>query len=130
MGYYMSNIGCDFTIKKENKQKALDLLKQLDKQRNLNWIIKGAITKAETLSEAFEKCGWTIEEDDDGEVISIYFDGEKLGDEDAIFSAIASAVENDSYIEMGGEEGDRWRWWFRDGICKVVNAKIIWEWNE
>jgi hypothetical protein len=34
---------------------------------------------------------------------------------------------NSSYIEMYGEDGDKWRWIFKNGKCEEVYPKVIWE---
>jgi hypothetical protein len=59
-------------------------------------------------------------------IIYIHFTLEKLGDDHEILDAIAPAVENASCIEMSGEEGDLWRWVFKDGRCQEIFPKIIW----
>ena len=55
------------------------------------------------------------------------FVGENYGDDKLLFDAIAPYVENDSYIQMHGEDGDLWRWIFKDEKFKQVSAKITFE---
>jgi hypothetical protein len=40
--------------------------------------------------------------------------------------AIAPYVEENSYIEMVGEDGDRWRWVFKNGKCEEKYPEVIW----
>lgn len=87
------------------------------------------LLNADSLSEALAECRYSIEEDDNGNVFDIWFIGEKLGGDFNIFLAIAPVVENGSYIEMRGEEGDLWRWVVNDGVCKEITPTIIWEDN-
>ena len=58
------------------------------------------------------------------EMNSIYFEGEKYGDDDLIFNAIAPYVEDGSYIQMNGEDGAIWRWVFENGKCVEKQATI------
>jgi len=74
-----------------------------------------------------ENYGYTAELDDDGNIIRLDFNRDKIAyDEDTMFQAIAPYVEDGSFIEMAGEDGDRWRWVFKDGKCKEVRAKVTW----
>ena len=40
------------------------------------------------------------------------FIGEKYGDEEIFFAALAPFVEKDSYISFEGEDGCKWTWCF------------------
>ena len=74
-----------------------------------------------------ENYGYTAELDDDGNIICLYFNGDKIAhDEDTMFQAIAPYVEDGSFIEMAGENGDRWRWVFKDGRCEEFRPKVTW----
>lgn len=103
MGYEMSLRDEKFSIKKENKSKALELLKELFRTDNdIRWVSNSFVIDSETLEEAIEECCWSLENDDAGNVVGISFELEKLGDELKIFNAIAPFVEDGSYIEMCG----------------------------
>ena len=74
-----------------------------------------------------ENYGYLAELDDEGNIIDLNFNGDKLAyDEDTMFQAIAPYVEDGNFIEMVGEDGDRWRWVFKDGKCKEVRAEVTW----
>jgi len=108
-----------FKIISANKDKALALLKKFveDKER-MYWVIPSMVMHADNLTDAIEECRWIVEEDNDGNIVSIEFTGDKLGEDEQIFNAIAPAVENDSYIKMEGENGEIWKWVFNNGKCK------------
>lgn len=128
MGYCISMKDSKFAIRKENKEKALDLLKQFVKKiGDLTWVDCSVVLESETLYEALEECRYELEEDSEGNVVDIYFVGEKIGEDHSIFNSIAPAIEDGSYIEMLGEDGCLWRWIFNDGVCKEKDAKILWE---
>ena len=70
---------------------------------------------------------WEVEEDEDHNIISINFCGEKSGDDLILFDAIAPFVEPGSMIEMLGEDGAKWRWIFDGKTCEEKYAKIVWD---
>ena len=72
----------------------------------------------------FNAWRWNVEMDDDGNIDTIYFDGEKLGDDNTLFNAIAPFVREGSYIEMQGEDGSMWRWTFDGKAMTEKNANI------
>lgn len=129
----MEQIESVFEIKAEKKEGALEAIKELVSSgpglppKDLRWVCGKILEKAKTLKKAMEECRWVIEEDEDGNVDGIYFEGEKYGDEDIIFEAMAPFVEKRSYIQMSGEEGATWRWVFDGKKCKEIWATITWE---
>ena len=61
-----------------------------------------------------------------GEIVNLEFDGEKSGDEDILFRAIAPFVESGSFIEMRGEDGCQWRCLFHKGELHEIYPEIVW----
>lgn len=131
MGYYMEQRDSDFTIKQENIQRAWDALIKLfeNGKRDYSWVDTRSVLEAGSFRDAMEEARWVIYYDNNREdVCGILFNGEKYGgDEVIILGAIAPYVENGSYIEMLGEDGEIWRWVFNDGCIEEKNAKIVWE---
>lgn len=81
----------------------------------------------QTIEQAFEEDRWRIERDL-GQVNRIYFEGEKgyreMGaDEESVLWMVREQVRPGSFIQMWGEDGDRWTWVF-DG--KTVETKDGW----
>lgn len=64
--------------------------------------------------------------DNDGNIVGISFRGDKLGEEFRVFQSIAPYVKEGSYLHMIGEDGDQWRWVFRNGTCEEIHAKVTW----
>lgn len=122
MGYYITVRDMDFRIKKENFAPALEAIKKLEPH---GWVDE--YKTAETLEEAMKAWRWEPAIDKNGEIDYLYFEGEKLGDDERFMEAIAPFVEHDSFIEVSGEEMALWRWSFRDGVMKELNANITWE---
>lgn len=139
MGYYMEQVGSNFTIKKENIQKAWDSLVELFKIEkksihdsggyHYSWIDTESVLNARTFEEAMSESRWDVEINPlDGDIIGIYFNGEKYGgDETIILGSIAQYVENGSYIIMQGEEGERWKWKFVNGEVEEISGRFVFD---
>jgi len=129
MGYYMDLVDSNFWIKKENEEKALNAIKEAVADGRVNsWINKEFVEKANDLQDAFLACRWDIEKyDDNNGYGDLYFDGEKLGNDYEFFCAIAPYVGNNCYVQIRGEDGEMWRWVFRDGKCHEIYPTIIWD---
>jgi hypothetical protein len=87
------------------------------------WLNDTDLSKGTSASfeDAMREWRYPVDTDEDGNVTGIGFVGEKIGDEGQMFAAIAPFVEADSYIDMSGEDGARWRWAF-DGETVVEKA--------
>jgi hypothetical protein len=127
MGYCMSQDDAKFTIAKSKQSAALKNLKALVKSGKLDWVTAEDILEAKTLADAMEELRWPVEQDEDGNIISIEFGGEKAGDEMKFFGAIAEHVDDGCFIEMHGEDGSRWRWVFSNGKVTEKTATVSWE---
>ena len=139
MGYYMQQTDSLFTIKAENKAKALEAIKALAErvdtdgsggsstgERWYSWVTTSEFVEAESLKEAVKAWRWNLDMDDVGNVYGICFEGEKLGDDEILFRAIAPYVEEGSFIQMSGEDGCLWRWSFDGKECIEKSAQIEW----
>ena len=143
MGYCMRLQDSNFKIKAENKDKALKVIQDMANKVNdsgsggsykagqqqeawYSWVNTSEFVNAKTLKEAMDAWRWGIEEDYEGNIDGIHFNGEKLGDDEQLFTVIAPFVEKDSYIEMHGEDGAIWRWAFNGQTMKEKTANITW----
>jgi len=132
----MQQKGSEFSIKKENFEKALAAIKALANEtgkmgggsssgeRWFAWTTTNEYVEAETLTDALEAWRWEPDFDEEGNINNIYFNGEKLGDDTVLFKAITPFVEEGSFIEMSGEDGSIWRWVFEDGTCHEIPVTI------
>ncbi len=80
--------------------------------------------KRKDLAKAFYYARWQITQDEKG-ICNITFLHSKLGSEHHLFSYISSFIEEDSFIEMLGEDGNLWRWRFDGKYCYEENAKKV-----
>ena len=136
MGYCMEQQGSSFTIKPSNVAGALASIKALagketisdSSGRHFSWVETSEFLEAETLSQAMGAWLWMLDTDEEtGGVQDVNFEGEKIGDEAALFGAIAPFVEPGSYIEMHGEDGSIWRWIFDGKTCTEKTATVSWD---
>lgn len=129
MGYYVTIDLCDTRIKKSNEEAALNALKAYDKDTGFDgWC--GDIDEEETcLENALGELRYLAEEQEiDGEkyIVFIEFQGEKLGDEEAIFTVLAPYMEECSKIYFDGEDDCEWRYTFKDGNLIDDSIEKVW----
>jgi hypothetical protein len=124
----------NFFIAKKNHEKALATIKALANEKDAKgkqlfyaWVTTEEYVNAETLEEAMNAWGWEATLDKDGNIESLYFTNEKLGDDGTLFDAIAPYVKKGSFIDLEGEDGTIWRWKFDGKKMKEVAAKIVFD---
>jgi hypothetical protein len=129
MGYYVSQMDdCQFKIKKENIAGCLQALKEMAKREaNFSWVQNVVVRGADTITQAFDEWRWQVKFNEDGDVSALYFEGQKLGDEDSLFQTIAPFVEAGSYIGMSGEEDCIWRYCFDGTDCVESHPEMVWK---
>ena len=129
MGYLIEMTDNKFYIKKENFEKALESLKSIFIPENMtcydyiygkayphfSWVDTKIVLESETLRDALEEIRYTPKYNNDGDICSVKFTGEKYGDEKIFFNALAPYVEDGSYIAFQGEDGFEWEWFFNGG---------------
>lgn len=128
MGYNIKQLDHKFYIFADNKQRALEAVKHLksSKTTGFSWV-SGAYKEADSLDEALDDWGWNIQVDPISEdVTGIIFEGDKAGDDLLMLEAIAPFVSDGSYIEMCGEDGEHWRWFFKGGRCIEIHPDVSW----
>ena len=120
MGYNMYLMDYSVHIKKEDFADALNAVKAAfphDKD------VQNSIELEEVMYEFY----YYPEHDNQGNICDICFDGEKLQDDDIFWSALAPYMEDGDFIEMEGDDFNRWRWVFKDGVCREIQSTITWE---
>ena len=142
MGYYMTMHDMKMNIPKANHDRCLKAIKALAAHawsvrggHPFAWVRTSEFADATTLREAL--AAWRCvdpnqdlvnpDEFEHGDIRSLYFAGEKLGDDAQLMGAIAPYVEPGSYIEMHGEDGDRWRWYFDGESCVQQQGRTVYD---
>ena len=151
MGYYMDQMDSKFFVAAEHILAMVTAIHALASRhelmggasyqngeivsRHFSWV-NNDFVDCHDVKELFRKWGWSIELKDKN-IVSIFFEGDKMGDDEVLMQAIAPYVEAGSYIEMRGEDSiphrvawqayTTWRWCF-DGKTMVEKyPTITWE---
>lgn len=130
MGYCVDLEESTVTISKENSIKLMEFLKSyiIDSNPDWRWVNNGYVVNYcvdNNFEELMYELGYAIYETDEPGYSIEYRSSEKLGDDEEIFSLIAPYI-NDGYIELLGEDGDKWRYVFENGKCETKHPKIEW----
>lgn len=137
MGYCMSQRGGDFAIPVKSHKQALESLKSIMANtsdmsgssggvRHFGFCNGADAANWSNLAQAMEEMRWCPKQDADYNIVGLEFQGEKMGDDIKIFEAIAEFVKEGSFIEMHGEDGDQWRWVFRENKVMEIKADVSW----
>ena len=128
MGYYMYMEESTVIIRKEYVEDVVKSLKEFVQNANrLSWINSRVVLESESIEEIFDEIRYELTKYENGDYLIENFIGEKLGSDFKIFGSIAKYIEDGQYIEMNGEDGDMWRWIFKNGECKEIHPKISWD---
>jgi hypothetical protein len=149
MGYCMDLRAAKFHVAADKKDAALAAIKNIMGPENrpkmhggsweggkqtgwwYSWVKCEDVLKCISLDSAMALWGWPVDVDTaTGDIDGIRFDGEKIGQEDEMFKAIAPFVTSGSWVEMQGEDGTLWRWSWCDGVFREQNARILWDEDE
>lgn len=132
MGYYMSQVEAVFSIPADKVDAAHKAVQALSGKetiedssgRHFRWVHNNFAASPD-LQRIMMEWRWKLRFDLSGNAAEIYFNGEKAGDDEILFDAIAPFVKDGSYIEMRGEDGECWRWVFDSGKCTVVKKSGV-----
>jgi hypothetical protein len=141
MGYYVNTTDCRILVKRENADKALLALVKFNdendekknggsfgpdgaKEKWFSWMPKD-FREFDTFGKFLSSLGFSYFENEEMDyVLTGYSD--KAGQEDLLLEAIASFIEDGSFAEWSGEDGERWRWDFKGGKMTIRNGVVTW----
>lgn len=139
MGYYVSITGSDFRITPENQVLAYQAMCELNNHDELkrggswsggeqteawfSWMPKDYPTECRDFSAILECLGFFIVKMGD-EIVELNYD-DKTGQEDLFLNACAPFVEDGSYIDWRGEDGDAYRFAFSNCEMKVLQGRLV-----
>lgn len=100
MGYYIRVSDVSFKLPKEKFAEALKAIQALhgsesikdSSGRHFSWV-DNEFYKIQSLPEMLEEWRWKPKLDEEGNITNLEFTGQKLGDDELLFSAIASYVD-------------------------------------
>jgi hypothetical protein len=109
-------------IKAENTLSAFVALEKLGQTARQN----KRIEDCQDLVEALKSSRYFATKKDNGDVWIEYFDGEKLGDDAAIWQALAPHLD-DTVVYCKGEDSSYWKWVIKNGAFSEVNGRIVYD---
>ena len=124
MGYYMDQIDGNFRVKKENLDKMFEAIKNIPNE-SYAWI--DDFKNCDNIRDILLEWRWETYFDENGNIWHLSFDGQKLGDDEVLFHAIAPFVEAGSYICMRGEDDTLWKWYFDGEHLREFAGRIVWD---
>lgn len=136
MGYCMKAKKIEFFIAADEKGAALKRVKEMLQgketikgygQPYYRWMNDSNWAECKTLEECLEEWRWHAKVDEEGNIVGLEFEGEKLGDDLRFFGALAKHVKDGSYIRMLGEDGHQWKWVFKNGEVNELPGKVSFE---
>ena len=128
MGYCVEISESTVKFKEDKIKDLMDKVKKdfIEGKIEGRWIYSYEVEEAEFVEEFFDALRLSVYFEDGFYKID-YMSGEKLdGCELELYNSMAEFVD-DGYIEYLGEDGERWRYVFKNGKCKEVYPRVIWE---
>lgn len=130
MGYCVTVDADNFSFKHSKKKEIMRSIKNAIRNKEIieeRWVDFDKVLKQSTLEGVLDELRFELSFDNETETYKIEFWGEKFGGyEESLFKTIAPYVNN-GYIEYIGEDGEKWRYIFKDGVCKEIYPKLVWE---
>lgn len=91
-----------------------------------SWVNNPQEEGFKSLEEAFDAWRYSTEMDQhDGYLRVTYFQGEKWGNDEILWTAVAPFVARGCYAVMTGEDGEIWRYLFEKGVMREQYGKVI-----
>ena len=142
MGINIYSMSSQFRVRKSRHSDALAAIKKLaggetvtkahfpamEGSDHYAFVTTKDFIDAETIFDALIAWRWVLEEDANGDAFDPSFTGEKLGDEEILFAAVAPFVVDRSYIQIFCHDDECvWRWVFEDSRVRREYANIAFE---
>ena len=132
MGYCMNLMESTAGFETKNSEKILTAIQNLAGKETIHdsngghfsWVANN-FYEIRDIEKIFEEWRWKIEKNGSDYKIAGFL-GEKLGDENILFDAIAPYMNN-GHIVMQGEDMLIWKWKFNHGRFREVNSRVIFE---
>lgn len=125
----------EFHIAREFQASALEAVSELmgskpdgtSSNRHFAFVKELELITGHSLADTLRAWRWLVELDSDGNIQSIDFTGEKRGDDEMLFGAIAPYVRPGSHIVMACDNGEVWRWFFDGQIVRRQPGQITFD---
>jgi hypothetical protein len=119
MGYYIEMDITNLLIKQANIKPCLAAINALfpvseNSRYHYAWVNNPPTGSFNTLTEALDEWRYKTEENND-DIAVTNFTGEKLGDDEILYKAIAPFIESSAKIVITGEDDCKWEYIFTNG---------------
>lgn len=146
MGYFVDCFDWELSIK--SKQAAIDCARKMMDQvdangggavyqggklvsRSYSWVSTentNRLLDAGNIEGVFREFGYAMTVDRETGIMSLdYKEREKWGDDETFWNALAGAIDDGSYLNFRGEEGELWQYSFKDGVLYEKRGVVTWE---
>ena len=131
MGYYVDVVVDNLIIPAgsiDECLRAITALHGVDGSKSFAWVNAIGSHQYKDLLEAFSNWRYQAEMQD-GDVVVVYFRGEKAGSHEELFRCVAPFTRDGetATITYRGEDGCRWRYVIENQKFLEENARITWE---
>lgn len=133
MGYYISIQNIDVKIRHSNKTACMEAIRGLvgketikdGSGRHFSWVDRDFSSKR-NLREMMKCWRWSCKNKGNFFVVEEFL-GEKYGDDELLFTALAPYIEAGSEIHFIGEDGDQWKYVFDGKSLKELRGNVTFE---
>lgn len=131
MGYYVEITESTVQFEKEKLDQLMKTIKSAFKNGEISdgWFDEKEVLNAKTPDEFFEALYFYVSETETSYKIDCLMN-EKAHDNELKLYETMAPFANNGYLEYLGEDGERWRYVFKNGHCSIVEPKIIWNEDE
>jgi hypothetical protein len=122
MGYCIDVTLREVIIPADKVAACLEVINRLCEAEHIDWFRGGnPFTDLPTAFSAIRYHATTV----DNDVELDYFEGEKLGSDEAIWKALASFVKDGAEIYFRGEDDNHWKYVFKNGNMTVHYGYVV-----
>jgi hypothetical protein len=130
MGYCVVVEHSNIAIDKNNVDKAIRLLGELMEEVScFSWVgtktVKDCLERNDLVG-ALREWRYCFHESKDGDVSFNWFTGEKWGDDERLWAALAPVIDATAVIVYRGEDGNRWRYSFNGTNITEQSGQTVW----
>ncbi len=131
MGYCVDVTCTGMIIKKKNIKKALAAINAIPVKKESRIGIGGYAWvnhdgKHPDLITALANWRYDAKTQQNGDILIEYFQGEKVGDDEVLWTAIAPFIQKDAEVEYHGEDGCQWKYVFDGKTYKELTRSVEW----
>lgn len=126
MGYCI-DVTVKVKIPKEKKAEIFAAFKKLEERsKTYRWVNEG-FADLGTVKALFEEWRYDCILSTKGYYLINSFSGEKLGDDEDLWKALAPLVLDGSYVKFSGEDHAQWKYIFKNGKLEEKHGRTVYD---